>query len=276
MTLHPLALRAVDAHLRMADAAAPGLVEALYVVGSAATQDYRPGLSDLDFVAVTSARIGPAALTALCDGHARLARIRKAPMLDGIYMTWDELRAGPLTAPEGPCVRNGRLVASGCHERHAATWSRLGSEAVTVRGPLCAGVVIWRDPARLEPWVLESIDRYWRPWLASNARPLSRRCIVSLRARAVEAGVLGICRLHYALATGVVASKSDAGLYGLITFPREWHRIIDEALRIRRKSGPKSLYSNPYTRRREMLAFVRAAAADARAFSASTSLRRPA
>ncbi len=276
MTIHPLALRATDAYLAMADAAVPGLVEALYVVGSAAMQDFRPGLSDLDFVAVTSGRIGPAALAALANGHADLARTRPAPMLDGIYVTWDELSAGPLAAPEGPCVRNGRFIASGCHERHPATWGRLGSDAVTVRGPLCAGAVIWRDPARLERWVLGSIDEYWRPWLARSARAVSHGRIVPLRARTVEAAVLGICRLHYALATGVVPSKSDAGLYGLITFPREWHRIIDEALRIRREPGSASLYRNPYARRREMLAFVRTAADDARTLSAATRVRKPA
>jgi hypothetical protein len=196
-------------------------------------------------------------------------------MLDGIYVTWDELRTGPLAAPEGPCVRDGRFLASGRHERHPATWGRLGSDAVTMRGPLCAGEVIWRDPARLERWALASIDDYWRPWLARSARALSQGRIVSLRARTVEAGVLGICRVHYALATGVVPSKSDAGLYGLITFPREWHRIIDEALRIRREPGAASLYRNPYARRREMLAFVRTAADDARALIAATSLGRP-
>jgi len=273
MTLHPLALRAADAYLSMADAAAPGLVEALYVVGSAAMQDFRPGLSDLDFVAVTSGQIDRAAMAALADVHARLARIRRAPMLDGIYVTWDELRAGPLAAPEGPCVSSGRFHASGCHERHAATWSRLGSDAVTVRGPLCAGAVIWRDPERLERWVLASIEGHWRPWLARNAGVLPRGRIVPLRARTVEACVLGICRLHYALATGVVPSKSDAGLYGLIAFPREWHRIIDEALRIRREPKARSLYRNPYARRREMLAFVRAAADDACALIAATSVR---
>ncbi|AWN42548.1 aminoglycoside adenylyltransferase domain-containing protein [Methylobacterium durans] len=276
MTLHPVALRAADAYLAMADAAAPGLVEALYVVGSAALQDFRPGLSDLDFVAVTSGRIGPAALAALADGHADLARTRPAPPLDGIYVTWDELRAGPLEVPEGPCVREGRFLASGCHERHPATWGRLGSDAVTVRGPLCAGTVIWRDPARLERWVLGTIDGYWQPWLARGARAVSRRGVVALRPRTVEAGVLGICRLHYALVTGLVPSKSDAGLYGLITFPRQWHRIIDEALRIRREPGSASFYRNPYARRREMLAFVRTAADDARALAAATRVRRPA
>jgi hypothetical protein len=36
------------------DAAVPGFVEALYLVGSAAMGDFRPPLSDVDFVVVKS------------------------------------------------------------------------------------------------------------------------------------------------------------------------------------------------------------------------------
>ncbi|WP_244533653.1 aminoglycoside adenylyltransferase domain-containing protein [Methylobacterium aquaticum] len=73
-----------------------------------------------------------------------------------------------------------------------------------------------------------------------------------------------MCRLHYVLATGVVPSKSDAGLYGLITFQPEWHRIIDEALRIRRERGAECLYATPGERGPDALAFVRLVADDAR------------
>jgi hypothetical protein len=258
----------------MVDAVVPGLVEALYLVGSAALEDFRPALSDLNFVAVVGARPGTDAVAALAEGHARLASDPTMPALDGIYVTWDELRAGPLEAPDGPCVSSGRFVASGCHDRHPLTWTCLGTDAVTVRGPLCAGAVIWRDPSDLERWVLANIEGYWRRWLARIDRSISPQGIVSLQARTVEAGVLGICRSHYALATNIVPSKSDAGLYGLITFPGEWHRILDEALRIRREPGSVSLYANPYARRRDMLAFIRAAADDARALGAISGGRR--
>ena len=46
--------------------------------------------------------------------------------------------------------------------------------------------------------------------------------------------VLGVCRLHYTLATGGIASKEEAGQYGLHTFSEQWHRALNEALRIRR------------------------------------------
>ncbi|KMO35315.1 DNA polymerase subunit beta [Methylobacterium variabile] len=259
MTTHPLALSVADAYLGLVDAAVPGFVEALYLVGSAAMGDFRPPLSDVDFVAVSPARPGAGETAALAKVHAGLALDREIPALDGIYLTWDDLRAGPFAIPSGPCVKQGRFLSSGCHDRHPLTWSVLGASAVTVRGPLCAGTGLWRGPADLERWALARIDEHRGSWLepdpGSDAEPPATE--------AVERTVLGMCRLHYILSTRVVPSKSDAGLYGLITFQPEWHRIIDEALRIRREPEAASLYGTPAERRRDALAFARLVADDA-------------
>ena len=259
MTTHPLALGVADAYLALVDAAVPEFVEAFYLVGSAAMGDFRPPLSDVNFVTVSRARPGRSEMATLATVHTGLALDRETPALDGIYLTWDDLRAGPLAIPDGPCVKQGRFLASGCHDRHPLTWSVLGATAVTVRGPLCAGTGLWRGPADLERWALASIDGCRGSWLepdpGSDAEPLA--------AEVIERTVLGMCRLHYILSTRVVPSKSDAGLYGLITFQPEWHRIIDEALRIRREPEAVSLYETPGERRRDALAFARLVADDA-------------
>ncbi|WP_245524439.1 MULTISPECIES: aminoglycoside adenylyltransferase domain-containing protein [Methylobacterium] len=96
-----------------------------------------------------------------------------------------------------------------------------------------------------------------------------------LAADGVERFVLGMCRLHYVLATGVVPSKSNAGLYGLITFQPEWHRIIDEALRVRREPEAAGLYGTLGERGRDALAVVRIVADDARTLVVSPGGSRP-
>lgn len=70
----------------------------------------------------------------------------------------------------------------------------------------------------------------------------------------VHWGVLGPPRLHHSIATGRVASKSEGGEYALQTFDARWHRIVREALRIRRSEGTRSLYRTPLSRRRDALA----------------------
>jgi hypothetical protein len=48
--VHPLVRRTVSAYLAALNAEAPGLVEGLYLVGSGALGDFRPGVSDIDYV----------------------------------------------------------------------------------------------------------------------------------------------------------------------------------------------------------------------------------
>ncbi|MGY2049106.1 nucleotidyltransferase domain-containing protein [Methylobacterium sp. JK268] len=262
--LHPLVLRTVEAYLAAVDHAAPGLVEALYLVGSIALGDFQPGWSDLDFVAVTGGRPTEAALAALARAHWRLAGEGSLLTLDGLYLTWDEVRAGPFATPDGPCVLAGRFCMSRRHGRHPLTWGVLAADAVTVRGPMSAGASVWMDQPGLERSVLRDLDEHWLPWFSRASRLLSRDGLSLLRPGTVSRTVLDVCRYHYVLATGVVPSRSDAGLYGLITFPAEWRGIFDEALRIRRSPRTRSHYREPFTRRRHALALIRMVAEDAR------------
>jgi hypothetical protein len=67
--------------------------------------------------------------------------------------------------------------------------------------------------------------------------------------------VLGVSRIHYTVATGAITSKEGAGRYALATFPERWHRVIGEALRVRRGDRRRSLYWSPFSRQRDVLAF---------------------
>ncbi|GAA3102449.1 aminoglycoside adenylyltransferase domain-containing protein [Nonomuraea salmonea] len=87
--------------------------------------------------------------------------------------------------------------------------------------------------------------------------------------------VTGVSRLHYTLATGEIASKTDAALHALETFPERWHRVVNEALRLRQDDSAqpsfaglvscfgehfgtprRSLYGSPFERRRDVLEFA--------------------
>jgi hypothetical protein len=68
--------------------------------------------------------------------------------------------------------------------------------------------------------------------------------------------VLGVSRLHATLTTGEITSKYGAGLYAMRRFPVHWHRVLVEALRIRRGDRVRSTYGTPLGRRRDLLAYV--------------------
>ena len=104
----PSGVQAVTAALiGLIDARLPGQLEAFYLTGSVAQNDYREGLSDIDFVAILGAPPGIAALSAV---HADLVLRHRRPDCDGIYLLAGEL--GRPSSGEGVSVRGGQVRAA--------------------------------------------------------------------------------------------------------------------------------------------------------------------
>ncbi|MBP0459801.1 aminoglycoside adenylyltransferase domain-containing protein [Streptomyces montanisoli] len=263
MTLDPLVREVAGAYLTLADAAVPGLVQGLYLTGSVALGDFPRRGGDIDFVAVSAVPPSPAQTAALKQVHARLAGHVRRPFFEGPYVTWDELAGDPADAAPGPYAHRGGLLAAVPHGRQPATWQVLARHGVTLRGPHARDLTVDTSPGELVLWARESLTRYWRPWWERGSRLLTSEGLACLGAEAATWGVLGVSRAHRALATGEAVSKTAAGRYARAAFGPEHHRVLDECLRIRGGETGGRLYTNPLTRRRDVLAFVNAAIEDA-------------
>jgi hypothetical protein len=252
---------AAGAYLHLADAEAPGLIEGLYLTGSAVLDDFRLNTSDIDLVTVTARPLDQTASALLERARSRLRKLFPRALFDDLYVTWDELKHEPLSA---------------CN---AVTWQTLAHYGIACRGPQPADLEIRIDPQALTRWTLHNLDTYWRPLLNRSAGFISPRSWIALTGYGAVWIVLGISRLHYTLATGDIISKEGAGLYALKTFPAKWHRVVNECLRIRRADQARpdvasaiaelfgrhgeSLYRTPFLRRRDVLAFGRMVISDA-------------
>jgi predicted nucleotidyltransferase len=277
--LHQQVERVVGAYLMAVDEQAPGVVEGLYLTGSAALGDFRPGASDIDFVAVTADKPEHAVVGALGRVHRRLAARISRPFFDGQYVTWDELALNPRNAGLGPYSYRGRLYAAGRGDCDPVTWQTIAEHGVCCRGPEPAGLAIWTNAAALRSWTLNNFDTYWRPLLGRARRPGDVWSLTAFTSYGAAWMVLGVCRLHYTLATGKIASKESAGEYGLAAFHDRWRPVLNEALRIRRADRARadmasaltemiydlrlrksddggSLVRTPIARRHEVLAFA--------------------
>lgn len=254
----PAQVRTIAAdYLSIVDKRAPGLVRGLYLVGSVALNDFQPHASDIDFVAVTDNPLDPSETEAVRRAHAELARRHRRPHFDGPYVTWADLANDPRKAGTGPQVHeNGRVHPNIRGERHHVTWQTLAQCGVTVRGPVLSTVDLWTDEAGLIESIHENMDAYWRPWHRKAARPLSNLGLATLIDWGPAWSVLGVGRLHYTLATGEITSKTGAGVHARDTFPAEWHKLVDECLRIRRGHPQPSLYQSRRARRLDALAFL--------------------
>jgi hypothetical protein len=267
MSVHPLVQDVVRIFLEGIDAEAPGLVEGLYLTGSAVLGDFHPDRSDIDFVAVTATAPDVAQLAALERVHARLRHQRPRPTFDGIYVTWDDLAHDPCHLDRRPHSHEGRFHPSCGGVGNPVTWHTVARYSEACRGPAPSSVDIRADPESLAAWTMGNLDGYWRRYRERAGRLLSTRGLVSLSPWAAAWAVLGVSRLHYTLATGEITSKHGAGLYALEAFPSAWHRLVRECLRIREGEWGRPLYVLPTRRRREWRAFVDMVIADARRFA---------
>jgi hypothetical protein len=102
----------------------------------------------------------------------------------------------------------------------------------------------------------ENINTYWQNWVNACRRfPSMRYISIYISLKTIEWGVLGISRLYFTFLEMDITSKVGAGEYALRTVPQRWHKIIKEAMRLR-KNNKKSYYNSVFKRRRDALGYI--------------------
>jgi len=256
MATHPVVQQITHAFLDETDRHAAGLVEGLYLIGSVALDDFRPGLSDVDFLAVTAAPVTGADLRGLRRAHARLVQRHRRPSFEGAYVTWDDLTRDPALAGPRVDVRGGQVIGPVADRCDPVSWQTLVQSGIAERGPAPAELGVWTDGKALADWTRANADGYWAGWHRRASLLPSRLGLAALTGWGPAWGVLGVSRLHYTLASGAITSKYGAGEYARDTFGERWHSIVDECLRLRRGGAEESRYRTRFGRRRDALRFM--------------------
>jgi hypothetical protein len=247
----------MSAYARLVDDKLPERIRGLYLAGSVALDDYRPGQSDVDFVAVSDTALEPSELGMLRWVHTELRRMLPGPELDGVYLTWPALAAAPVGLSVPYCLR-GRFEPKGDFAVNPVTWCILHRHALPLRGP--AKPVVRHDDQMLREWCRERLRSYWGSYVRI-ARGYGVHRLFSLTHEPVVWGVLGVARAHATIRTGDMISKTAAGAYALEAFPSRWSAIVRDA--VAGRGGGGSSYRNIFARRRELLAFMEYVISDA-------------
>jgi hypothetical protein len=224
---------ALGTYLDIADSVAPGLVEGLYVVGSFALDDWQPGRSDIDIVAVLAEPATDQDFGSLRTCHALLTEQLPLPHIDGPYLAWADLIAAPATGLHRPWTLAGALHHDGeCFEINPVTWYTLATYGVTVRGPAADSLSIWHETEDRVRFVIDNLLTYWHQ-LAKSVQQACDDPNAAFDMASFEWCALGALRLHYTAFTGDVTSKRGAGEYGLAAAPDEFHPLLRQALALR-------------------------------------------
>lgn len=223
--------RTVDRFLGLMASEGGPRLRGLYLVGSVALGDFRPGRSDIDFVALLDAPASAEATDALARIHAILAQAG-GPSLDGVYLPIDALRRTPERGAVLPFSVEGRLrTGEPCREVNPVLWRCLARASRPILGATPAALGIADDDAALHAHALAELDTTWRPWIA--------RCEAALAGQApdaesdaaeLERGVLGVSRILCTLATGRIVSKREGGRFVLDRLPEAHRQAVWDAL----------------------------------------------
>ena len=228
----------------------PGLLTGLYLHGSLALAAFDPRLSDIDFISITSRRCTAADIDSLRAIHDALRQRYPQARLEGSYLLWEDLGRFEDTIPPHPHIHDGVLHASGYHDINAVTWWVLKHRGIALVGPPAEHLDIQVDWNDLIAKMHHNMNTYWASFTTNP-----RRMAWLLTDYGVQWAVLGVLRQFYTLREHAITSKTGAGIYGLEHTPRQWQRLIQEALDIR-AGAPGSSYRSRIARALTTYAFL--------------------
>jgi hypothetical protein len=227
------------------------LVAGWYLHGSIALGAFDPAQSDIDFVAVLNRPCTVEELRALATIHQTFAETYPQWQMEGSYLQFSDVgRTSDEVSPH-PCFHDGNFNPAGKHDISPVTWWLLKTQGIPLFGPDPQTLNFQIEWETVRAYIHANLNTYWRTWAYHP------RYLLALHTDwAIEWSVLGILRLYYSLQTNQMTSKVGAGEYGLQTLPPKWHRLIQEALRLRQKH-PRSHYRFRLQRTIEAVRFLR-------------------
>ena len=118
MALPETAQALCNASCARIDADHPGALAALHLVGWIVLDDFRPGSSDVDFIAVLGRPLTADQVTVL---HSQISQQFARPNFVGIYVDADAPALDPCSIASGLRVVDGRVRGPDRDERHPVT-----------------------------------------------------------------------------------------------------------------------------------------------------------
>ena len=229
----PLPVQLVlNEYIGLINDALPDVLVGVYLHGSLALGAFELGLSDIDFITITSRRCSTADIDTLRAIHQWLSQQYPDIPLEGSYLQWRDVGQLQATMLPHPYIHDGILHSSGYHDINGVTWWILKYRGIAVIGPPPEQFDIQVDWDDLVAKMHDNLNTYWARFTTNP-----RRVAWLMTDYGIQWAVLGVLRQFYTFREHAITSKTGAGLYALRHTPEQWHGLIHEAIAIRTGSG---------------------------------------
>jgi predicted nucleotidyltransferase len=206
----------------------------MYLDGSLTSGDFDTA-SDIDFLVVTDIEVAGELFSTLQVMHDRVAETdpRWGVELEGSYIPQAAIRRYDPAQAMHPNLERGkaeRLKMVHHDEDWIIHYHVVRERGIPLFGPDPKTLIDPVSSEDLRQAMRRTLDKWWGPFLADPTQ-LKRRGYQSY-------AVLTMCRICYTLATGEVASKSDAARWAKNSLGDRWKPLIDRAFAGRLNPDP--------------------------------------
>lgn len=243
----------IDVHTHMIETFLPDFLASYYIYGSVSLGAFNYNQSDIDFIAIYKRKAMETDIKILKKIHIGMHRKFRKTILDGMYMFMEDAESLKYNS-EISCLRfnNGEFKGYQTFYRNSIDSFQLIKYAIKIKGKETAELDYTVDVDIMISKTLHNLNTYWLNWLN---RPSIKSISLLFSPKCIEWGVLGVTRQYYTFREREIASKVMAGDYALQNLPEKWHKIISEAMRLR-KDIRKSYYHSIFKRRNDALDYI--------------------
>lgn len=229
----------------------PGWIDAFYIVGSIALDEFNEQFSDIDFIAILNRKATSREIEELRRVHHVIEKNHPRWKMSGSYIQPSDLGKLDDEVQPHPHYHDGVLHPNNSYELNSVTWWELKHRGITVLGEAPQNLPFTVDWDRLVSWMKENMNCYWVSW---TNRPIR---VLSLYSDwGVQWAVLGVLRQFYTFKGNSITTKVRAGRYALGCLPIRWHKLIQEAIGIR-EGKKRSAYRSRIARMIEAVNFLK-------------------
>ncbi len=202
----------------------------LYLIGSALTEDFDPGISDVDLVAVLSADPRPADLAGLDAIHRRFVERHTdwAGLLELVYISSETLRTFRTKVGQLAVISPGEPLNLQEADLHwLMRWYFVRETGRALYGPSPDAFI----PPISRTEFVDNVKRHaqnFPAWIQPGS-PGSMVREGTLGRRGQAYAILTMCRALFACRTGLPATKRHAAIWAQEQLP-EWSDLIGDAL----------------------------------------------